>query len=300
MELVTRTMEVLQPVRIDLSRRRMPLLDSSGTTRFFIYLRFLWLLCFPLSFRLNQLGNPSYRLSLATSWRWRWKNFLQFLSCCSSLCPLCDRAECGSCNYMDPKFNSITVQKPVPLEVYPNLGDVHVIPVLKDPFIMNVSKKNTATVYTTDTALAHIMVATRSQFSWYSVLASSNVQGSWDWEEWIWHLHLTPRQCFRSPYSQRDDQRSADWGGEQRWLPPVCAVCVCKCRKEALRINNYFVKQIMESRLMEAQYPSPFDTNSDVGFYLPDDHRTILTRLIVFSAIASSSWVITRFWCVQK
>ena len=79
---------------------------------------------------------------------------------------------------MDPKFNSITVQKPVPLEVYPNLGDVHVIPVLKDPFIMNVSKKNTATVYTTDTALAHIMVATRSQFSWYSVLASSNVQGS--------------------------------------------------------------------------------------------------------------------------
>ena len=60
----------------------------------------------------------------------------------------------------------ISVKKPVNLESHKECGDLKSVSVVKDPFISQISDKHVATVYTTDMARAHIMVAIRSQLSW--------------------------------------------------------------------------------------------------------------------------------------
>ena len=85
---------------------------------------------------------------------------------------LTSSAECGSYNDYNPQYDLISVKKPVNLESHKECGDLHSISVMKDPFLSQVSDKNVATVYTTDVALAHLMVAIRSQLSWFSHLYS--------------------------------------------------------------------------------------------------------------------------------
>ena len=68
---------------------------------------------------------------------------------------LTSSAECGSYNDYNPQYDLISVKKPVNLESHKECGDLH-------------SDKNVATVYTTDVALAHLMVAIRSQLSWFA------------------------------------------------------------------------------------------------------------------------------------
>ena len=65
---------------------------------------------------------------------------------------LTSSAECGSYNDYNPQYDLISV--------------------MKDPFLSQVSDKNVATVYTTDVALAHLMVAIRSQLSWFAPFCS--------------------------------------------------------------------------------------------------------------------------------
>ena len=81
---------------------------------------------------------------------------------------LTSSAECGSYNDYNPQDDLISVKKPVNLESHKECGDLHSISVMKDPFLSQVSDKNVATVYTTDVALAHLMVAIRSQLSWFA------------------------------------------------------------------------------------------------------------------------------------
>lgn len=85
---------------------------------------------------------------------------------------LTSSAECGSYNDYNPQYDLIFVKKPVNLESHKECGDLHSISVMKDPFLSQVSDKNVATVYTTDVALAHLMVAIRSQLSWLSIVCS--------------------------------------------------------------------------------------------------------------------------------
>ena len=76
------------------------------------------------------------------------------------------RAECGSYERYINSYDRISVQKPVVLNSYEDSGELSFVSVEKDPFVEQVSSSNVANVYTTDVALAHLMVATRSQLSW--------------------------------------------------------------------------------------------------------------------------------------
>ena len=75
-------------------------------------------------------------------------------------------ADCGRYNTYDSSYDSIDIKKPVPLVSHPECGDLKYVSVTKDPFISKLSESHAAQVYTTDVALAHLMVAVRSQFSW--------------------------------------------------------------------------------------------------------------------------------------
>lgn len=79
----------------------------------------------------------------------------------------CDcSAECGSYERYINTYDRISVQKPVVLNSFEESGDLSFVSAEKDPFLEELSSKNVANVYTTDVALAHLMVATRSQLSW--------------------------------------------------------------------------------------------------------------------------------------
>mgnify|MGYP003256248009 CR=1 FL=1 len=75
-------------------------------------------------------------------------------------------ADCGSYNTYDSSYDSIDIKKPVPLVSHPECGDLKYVSVTKDPFISELSTSHAAQVYTTDVALAQLMVAVRSQLSW--------------------------------------------------------------------------------------------------------------------------------------
>ena len=76
------------------------------------------------------------------------------------------RAECGSYDRYINSYDRVSVQKPVVLNSFEERGELSFVSAEKDPFIEQVSASNVANVYTTDVALAHLMVATRSQLSW--------------------------------------------------------------------------------------------------------------------------------------
>ena len=75
-------------------------------------------------------------------------------------------ADCGRYNTYDSSYDSIDIKKPVPLVSHPECGDLKYVSVTKDPFISKLSESHAAQVYTTDVALAQLMVAVRSQLSW--------------------------------------------------------------------------------------------------------------------------------------
>lgn len=60
----------------------------------------------------------------------------------------------------------MAVQKPVVLTSFEQVDLPHTISAEEDPFMEGMAANNAANIYTTDVALAHLMVATRSQLSW--------------------------------------------------------------------------------------------------------------------------------------
>ena len=66
----------------------------------------------------------------------------------------------------DNAFDRVVVQKPAVLPSFEKVDLPHAISAEQDPFMEGMAANNAANVYTTDVALAHLMVATRSQLSW--------------------------------------------------------------------------------------------------------------------------------------
>ena len=75
-------------------------------------------------------------------------------------------AECGEYKLYDNAFDRVVVQKPAVLPSFEKVDLPHAISAEQDPFMEGMAANNAANVYTTDVALAHLMVATRSQLSW--------------------------------------------------------------------------------------------------------------------------------------
>ena len=75
-------------------------------------------------------------------------------------------ADCGEYNLYDNSFDRVVVQKPAVLPSFEKVDLPHAISAEQDPFMEGMAANNAANVYTTDVALAHLMVATRSQLSW--------------------------------------------------------------------------------------------------------------------------------------
>ncbi|KAM7454772.1 hypothetical protein BLSTO_04470 [Blastocystis sp. subtype 1] len=152
-------------------------------------------------------------------------------------------AECGSYNDYNPQYDLISVKKPVNLESHKECGDLHSISVMKDPFLSQVSDKNVATVYTTDVALAHLMVAIRSQLSW-DLEIIKNAHG----------IFISHRDGVFDTYTV--NETSADLPTEEENKDN----CL---RTEATAINRDFAKQIMAPHLTKCAYPSPFSPAQD-------------------------------------
>ena len=76
-------------------------------------------------------------------------------------------ASCGSYNTYNPVYDTINLKKTMALEDHAASGDLKVISVMKDPFIAQLASSKTAQIYTTDVALSQLMMAIRSQLSWY-------------------------------------------------------------------------------------------------------------------------------------
>ena len=66
----------------------------------------------------------------------------------------------------DNAFDRVVVQKPALLTSFEKVDLPHAISAEEDPFMEGMAANNAANIYTTDVALAHLMVATRSQLSW--------------------------------------------------------------------------------------------------------------------------------------
>lgn len=75
-------------------------------------------------------------------------------------------ADCGEYKLYDNAFDRVVVQKPAVLPSFEKVDLPHAISAEQDPFMEGMAANNAANVYTTDVALAHLMVATRSQLSW--------------------------------------------------------------------------------------------------------------------------------------
>ena len=75
-------------------------------------------------------------------------------------------ADCGSYERYDASYDRVTVKKPVVLESQEASGSLAFVSATRDPFLAELATQKVANVYATDVALAHLLVATRSQLSW--------------------------------------------------------------------------------------------------------------------------------------